>query len=167
MSTSNPISAGHRKSLLAKVHIAKKQMALEDESYRSLLRRITGYDSAGACNEVELNLVVTEFRRLGFVDKKIIRATSNKAYVRKIYAIWGDMRPYLRNQSAAALRRFVARQTKTEARPEGVTSPEFLSPEDGNLVIEGLKAWRGRLKAAQARAADQPDEALPPGADDE
>ena len=152
MSARGPDPA-RRNSLLAKVHIAKKQMALEDESYRALLRRITGYDSAAACSEVELDLIVTEFRRLGFVEKKTLRPASNKAYVRKIYAIWGDMKPYLRNPSQAALRRFVARQTKTDEHPDGVTSPEFLNAEDGNLVIEGLKAWHGRLRRERAAVA--------------
>jgi phage gp16-like protein len=136
-----------RKAQLAKVHIARKQLALEESSYRALLRRITGFDSAAACNEHGLELLLVEFKRLGFAETKAPFKKSTKAYVRMIYAIWRDLRPYLRDPSNAALRRFVQRQTKTPERPGGVTSPEFLNPEDGNLVIEGLKAWIGREKS--------------------
>jgi phage gp16-like protein len=133
-----------RRVRIAKIHVAKKAMAMHDDSYRALLRRITGYDSSSACSEVELDAVLQEFKRLGFADKRAMPPLSNKAYVRKIYAIWRDLKPYLRDGSGAALRSFVQRQTRTEARPEGVASPEFLNPEDGNLVVEGLKAWLSR-----------------------
>jgi hypothetical protein len=138
-----------RNPLLAKVHIAAKELALHEDSYRALLRRITGHDSAAACSEAELEAVVVEFRRLGWADKRRV-PRSHKAYVRMIYGVWNDLRPYLRDGSKAALRRFVQRQTRNEDRPDGVTDPEFLNPEDGNLVVEGLKAWlaRERHKAA-------------------
>ncbi|MFZ5427101.1 MAG: phage protein GemA/Gp16 family protein [Thermodesulfobacteriota bacterium] len=53
-------------SLLAKVHIAKKDMGLDDEAYRGLMERITGHRSAGDCAVHELVRAVAEFRRLGW-----------------------------------------------------------------------------------------------------
>ena len=58
--------------------------------------------------------------------------------MRKVYAIWGSMRELVDDPSVTALRAFVKRQT-------GVDQPEWLDGEQGNLVIEGLKAWRRRL----------------------
>lgn len=140
-----------RRARMAKVHIAKNFLAMHDDSYRSLLRRITGKDSSAACDEAELDAVITEFKRLGWNDKKTFYPASDKAYVRKIYAIWTDLRPYVASHGRAALRRFVQRQTRSAAKPEGVTAAEFLTPEEGNLVLEGLKAWlkRERDKAAE------------------
>jgi len=53
-------------NLLAKVHIAKKDLGLDDEAYRSLMERITGHRSAGDCAVHELVRAVAEFRRLGW-----------------------------------------------------------------------------------------------------
>lgn len=148
-----PVMTEGRRKRLAKVHLARKALALEEESYRALLHRITGYTSAAACGEAELDAVLQEFRRLGFADKKILAPMSDKLYVRMIYGIWRDLKPYVRDHSRGALRRFVQRQTKTAERPEGVGAPEFLNPEDGNLVIEGLKAWL-RRERDQAKACE-------------
>lgn len=147
-------SAKKHNPLLAKVHIAKKELAMHEDSYRALLRRITGKDSAGACNEAELDAVLVEFKRLGWASKKA-KPRSRKAYVRMIFGVWADLKPYLRDGSRQALRKFVQRQTVTADRPQGVTDPEFLNPEDGNKVVEGLKAWLQRERqAARARVQE-------------
>ncbi|MDA8049031.1 MAG: regulatory protein GemA [Rhodospirillales bacterium] len=125
-----------RQAMLAKVHIAAKRLALEEESYRALLKRVTGKESAGACDEGELERLIGEFRRLGFTDAP--RRRSEKPYVRMIHGLWGDLKPHLRNPTAEGLRAFVRRQT-------GVAAPEFLGPEQANKVIEGLKAWLERV----------------------
>ncbi len=141
-----------RTALLAKVHIAKKELAMHEDSYRALLQRITGKDSAAACAEAELQAVMDEFKRLGWADRRA-KPRSRKAHVRMIYGVWADLRPYLRDSSRLALRHFVQRQTATEERPDGIADPEFLTAQDGNKVIEALKAWlaRERQKARRVK----------------
>jgi hypothetical protein len=141
-----------RRGRIAKIHIAKKMLALEDDSYRALLVRVAGKDSSALCTDAQLDLVLAEFARLGFVAEPAkARPRSDKAYVRMIYAIWGDLKPYLKDSSQRALQTFVRRQAEVDA-------PEFLSPEDAYLVIEGLKAWleRERAKAPKARGGKTP-----------
>jgi len=53
-------------SLLAKVHIAKKDLGLDGETYRAVLTRVTGHDSSADCSVPELVRAVAEFRRLGW-----------------------------------------------------------------------------------------------------
>jgi len=140
-----------RRGQLAKVHIAKKQLGLEDGDYRAILLRVTGKNSSADCNFGQLEAVLAEFSRLGFVaEEKKLRPLSDKAYVRMIYGIWKDLKPYVRNHSHRALDAFVKRHA-------GVEAAEFLTPEDGNLVIEGLKAWlaREQAKANTARKDDK------------
>lgn len=136
-----------RRARLAKVHIAKKQLALEDDSYRALLHRITGQESSATCTDAQLDAVLGEFSRLGFTGEKPKTPRSDKAYVRMIYGIWRDLKPHVTDHSVRALQHFVQRQT-------GVDAPEFLNPEDANDVIEGMKAWlaREQAKAAARRA---------------
>ncbi len=127
-----------RNSRLAKVHIAKKQLGLEDAGYRELLRRVTGKHSSADCTEAELDLLLVEFKRLGFEPQGNATAPrAEKEYVRMIYALWSGLKPYLRDHSQVALRIFVKKMT-------GVDKPDWLGPEDANDVIEGLKAWLAR-----------------------
>lgn len=53
-------------SLLAKVHIAKKDLGLDEDTYRAVLTRVTGHDSSANCSVPELVRAVAEFRRLGW-----------------------------------------------------------------------------------------------------
>jgi len=132
--------------LLAKVHIAKKELGLDDETYRELVQRVTGHSSAGECNEPQLSRLVAELRRLGWSPKpKGAKPKSRSPRVRKIWALWGQMcRDGLvrvegdgRAAQRSALRAFVQRMT-------GVADPEWLAPPQASSVIEGLKAWQKR-----------------------
>ncbi len=133
-----------RRARIAKVHVAKKQLAMEDDSYRALLVRMTGKRSSAECSDAQLDAILGEFKRLGFTGEKPKTPRSDKAYVRMIYGIWKDLKPFLNDHSVRALQSFVKRQTDVDA-------PEFLSPEEANDVIEGLKAWLVRERGAAAR----------------
>lgn len=131
-----------RRRLLAKVHVAKKQLALDDETYRAILERVTGKRSAGALTDHELVRVLADFRLHGWEPS---RKLSDNPHVRKVWAIWSEMcaAGVPRTPTKAALRAFVARMT-------GVTDPEWLTSEQANTVIEALKAWQSR-HAQEAR----------------
>ncbi|MCP3048352.1 regulatory protein GemA [Xanthomonas euvesicatoria pv. allii] len=57
-----------RKNQLAKIHLAAKQKGLDEATYRALLVRVTGKDSAAKMTAEERALVIAEFVRLGFKD---------------------------------------------------------------------------------------------------
>lgn len=137
--------SSERRAMLAKVHVAKKQMALDDADYRAVLLRVTGYRSSADCSDAQLHALLAEFQRLGWKPEGGTRRTSDKPHVRKIYAIWSDMRGLLEHAGDDALRSFVRRQIRSAKNPDGIGSPEWLDPIDANKVIEGLKAWRARL----------------------
>jgi phage gp16-like protein len=131
-------------SMRRKVQVARKQMALQDEDYRAILQRITGHESSTRCDARQLDAVLREFRRLGW--KAGAKPPSHRAQIRMIHAVFADIRPMLGVPDPTALHRFVQRMTKTEAQPQGVDAPEFLTPEQAAKVLEGLKAWRTRLR---------------------
>jgi len=131
----------------AKLQIARKQLGLDDDTYRDKLELLTGHRSARECSIAEMDRALDGFRRDGFKATKGVRAPSAKAHVRKIYAVWKDIEPYLKApDKTAALRTFVSRQTKSRALPDGVSAPEFLNAEQANKVIEALKDWRRRVE---------------------
>ncbi len=127
------------RALLAKIHIARKDLALEEDCYRALLIRVTGFRSAADCTDGQLDAVLAEFKRFGWAPKTRHRPLSQKPHVRKIFALWGELRPTLRNGSTKALCAFVERQT-------GVADPEWLSPDEANAVVEALKKWLHRVR---------------------
>jgi phage gp16-like protein len=55
-----------RQSNLAKIHIAKKALGLDDETYRALLARVAGVTSAKDLNPRQVSAVLAEFQRLGW-----------------------------------------------------------------------------------------------------
>ncbi|MCW1842278.1 gp16 family protein [Prosthecomicrobium hirschii] len=124
---------------IAMIHIAKKQLGLVDENYRAILVRLTGKDSSRDCSTEDLDRVIAEFKRLGWRAAAKPNATSDRPYVRKIYALWNEAGRVgaVENASKEALRAFVVRQT-------GKSAPEFLTPSEASKVSEALKAMIAR-----------------------
>ena len=143
-----------RGKMIAKLHVAKKALALTEESYRDVLRRVTGRDSATAMTERQIEDALREFKRLGFKASPARGPMSKHAQIRMIHAVWADICKLGvdAEDHAAALRAFVARQTRTKVNPEGVSAAEFLDSVQANKVLEGLKAWRTRLRMAAKRS---------------
>jgi hypothetical protein len=139
-----------RNQLVAAVHVAKKQLALDDETYRAIIERVTGERSSAHLTVAQLGSVLDEFRRLGW--KPAHANYSHKPHVRKVWALWSDLvRRGLVKGGRVALRKFVFRMTK-------VNDPQWLTLEQAAKVTEGLKAWGMRLQserdAAEATAPE-------------
>lgn len=63
---------------VAMLHVAKKQIGLDDETYRSILKKVGGAESAADLSRYGYDDVLAEFKRLGF------RATSpNRSFGRR------------------------------------------------------------------------------------
>lgn len=124
-------------SALAAIHVAKKQLGLDDATYRSLLMRVTGKSSAGQMNEQERRNVVQELRRQGF---RPVQRGLEGPFVAKLQALW--IAAYnlgiVRDRRDAALIAFVKRQS-------GIDHVRFLqNADDARRVIEALKSWMAR-----------------------
>ena len=79
----------HRRSMLGKIHIAKKQLAMDDDDYRQLLFEETGLASASKCSEAQLTRVIDRLKGLGF--KPLPKAGAKAAQhpmARKARALW-------------------------------------------------------------------------------
>lgn len=55
-----------RKGLIAKIHVAKQQLAMNDDVYRQFLIEITGQSSCKQMDLFQLQRVVAKMERLGF-----------------------------------------------------------------------------------------------------
>ena len=59
-----------RRARLARIHLAKKTLALDEDTYRDLLARVTGQRSAADMTAQQHAEVLAEFARLGFRDER-------------------------------------------------------------------------------------------------
>lgn len=57
-----------RQKMLAKIHIAKEQLGLDDDVYRDLLAHTTGLRSCSKMNKTQLENVLLVLKRKGFRD---------------------------------------------------------------------------------------------------
>lgn len=132
-----------RNKLIAAVHAAKSKKGIADDDYRQLLRTEFKVESSKDLNVAQLGALLTRIN-----GGQRFRAASKKPYVRKIFAIWGEMCrqgiPESRNRSA--LIAFVKRMTDCD-------DPEWLDPQQANVVIEALKEWQERGLRKQKEAA--------------
>ena len=130
---------------LAAMHAGKKQLGLDDDTWRVMLMRVTGKSSARDMTETERNRVVEELRAKGFKPgflpaSKGGRTRLEGKFVPKLHALWiaGWNLGVVRDRDDKAMIAFVQRQT-------GLDHVRFLhDPADAARAIEGLKGWLGR-----------------------
>lgn len=67
----NKSSADLRRAELAKIHIGKKSLGLDDESYRGMLFKITNKKSAGDLDAHERVLVLEYLKESGFKPRHV------------------------------------------------------------------------------------------------
>lgn len=128
-------------STLAAIHVAKKQLGLDEDTYRATLVSITGKESTRAMSEAERQRVVEEFRRRGFT--KAVKGPRTKLegrFAKKLQALWiaGWNLGVVTDRDDAALIAFVRRQT-------GIDHVRFVQDAaDADKAIEALKGWLSR-----------------------
>jgi len=85
-----------RRSLIAKIKIAQKQLNIEDWEYRQMLERLTGLSSCAQMQNFQLVCVLNELKRKGFkptVSKKHVSPNHSKskdAMIGKVAALLAD-----------------------------------------------------------------------------
>jgi phage gp16-like protein len=82
-------------STLAKIHIAKKQLELDDDAYRAMLRGVAGVDSARDLTPQAASKLFKHMERCGFVPRVAVRRRPRVAPTRenqlcKIEALLAD-----------------------------------------------------------------------------
>lgn len=126
---------------LAMMHVAKRHLGLDDDTYRAVLLRVTGKNSSKDMTGRERQAVLEEFRRQGFKPASKPRERAGKSlsgpYAKKAQALWIALwnLAAIEDKRDAALLAFVCRQT-------GIQRTEWiLDAKHGRAVIEALKSW--------------------------
>jgi phage gp16-like protein len=141
-------AGGRRNPMLAKVHLAAKELGLDEDARRDVLERVTGRRSAKDCTDLQLDAVLTEFRRLGWKPQPrkgpaparmgtapILPRAADSPMARKARALWLSLYALgaVRTPSETALEAFAARQLKCERM-------QWADQGQSYKLIEALKA---------------------------
>ncbi|MDP3329401.1 regulatory protein GemA [Parvibaculum sp.] len=133
-----------RKKLYAKLHIAKKQLGLDDDAWRDLLERVTGDRSLKVLDDTQLKGLVEECRRLGFKPAKQSKPLAGGREIRKARALWLSLwhLGVIPDPSEEALAGFARRVTG--GKELGLAALQWVRGDDAFALIEALKERAAR-----------------------
>ncbi|SMH42241.1 gp16 family protein [Mesorhizobium australicum] len=146
----------------AAIHVAKKQLGLDEDTYRDLLGRVTGKRSAKDMSHAERQAVLDEMRRHGFkAGSNGSRKRLEGRFAKKLQALWiaGWNLGVVRDRDDAALIAFVRRQTH-------IDHVRFLvDAAEARKAVEAIKAWLAREAGVDwGEGTDKPAWLREPGA---
>ena len=138
--------AGSNTRMIRLIQVGIRKLGLAGEQYRAIYEGRTGKRSLKAMTQKEMFLVLDAFRELGFNKDEAAGDASLCASprARKIRFLWLDLKGMgeLRDSSEKALLAYVKRLT-------GVSRMEWLTAVQMSYVIETLKSWGERVRAAR------------------
>lgn len=117
------------------IHVARRELGLEEDDYRALLERVTGERSLRAMTPAQLFLVVDTLRASGAPARRL-----TGPYAGKLQALWISAwnLGLVRDRRDSAMLAFVRRQT-------GIEHTRFLrDAQDARKAVEALKSWIAR-----------------------
>lgn len=127
-----------RLRLIRLVHVAKRELQMDDDTYRGILSAKFNKDSAADLSILELESLIKHLKSCGFKvnRKKGGRTLATDAQSSKIRALWLALHKaeIVRDSSEQALAAFVKRTAKVDAL-------QWLSSCQAILIIENLKKW--------------------------
>lgn len=140
---------------LALVHVAKRDLQLDDDSYRAILTSAAGVASAAHLSEEGFQAVMSRLKQLGFAGRPVVASPdlgqrigmatpAQLAYIRGMFRAWSG------RDDEAALIKWVS--TKYH-----VSALRFLDSGRASKAIEGLKKMLER-KAHTNVSADSTNE---------
>lgn len=150
-----------RRVLIAKIHVAKKEMNLLDDDYRQMLLDVTGRVSSADCTLTELRAMVEAMKKKGFAPKKAGKPAADHPFAAKARALWISLYHLgaIDNPSEAALEAFACRQLKC-------VKMQWANQAQAYKLIEALKAiaqrngWDQKIISAQGMKPVAADVAL-------
>jgi phage gp16-like protein len=149
-----------RQRLIRLIHVAKRELGLDDEIYRALLTGCVKKDSTSAMSVPELEHVLERMKRSGFkvrvksarppAQSRPGRPLAQYPEARKIRALWLFLHQLgaVKNPSEEALAAYVKRIAKVDAL-------QWTNGNQTEALIETLKKWAMRYLPGQVREMAQ------------
>jgi len=128
----------YRRAELGKIHMAKKALGLDDDTYRDVLWAVCRVRSSADLDSQGRFKLIAHFKHLGWKSSRGKRPKLDPQS-RKVWSLWYQLKDagLLASASAKALRTEVKKLT-------GCDDLRFCDIEQKNLIIECLKKWLAR-----------------------
>lgn len=130
------------------IHVAKRELQLDDDTYRSMLWSIARVKSSKDLDFTGRKKVLDHLKARGFkVKSSPANKNAHDAEYRKVRVLWTKLHAAgaVEHDSDDAVRAYVKRMTK-------VDDFKFLNSSQSRTVIEGLKKWIQRVERDVLRA---------------
>ncbi|PMY40127.1 regulatory protein GemA [Pseudomonas chlororaphis] len=135
------------------IHVARRELRMDDDTYRLMLAGMTGLDGATSTADLSVpNLlrVLEQLKQKGFKPRPNNagkRPQANDEQSKKIRSLWLALHDLgeVRDPSEAALASFVKSMTK-------VSALQWLSVAQASRVIENLKQWQLRVEGKKSQS---------------
>lgn len=144
------MKTNNRNSELAQIHIAKKDLGLDDDTYRSVLWTCARVHSSKDLDFSGRIAVLNHLKARGWKPKPPVKAKqkaklSNDPQHKMIRGLWLELHDLgvVIDPSEQAISRFIKNQTHSK-----IERIEWLSTAQASQMIERLKSW---LKRAQTK----------------
>lgn len=134
-----------RTQLIKIIHVAKRELCMDEDTYRQLLNTYAGIESTREMNLGQLNQILDAMKKIGFKvraqKKEKLTATDDQS--KKIRSLWLEMADegFIRDCSERAINVYVHRIT-------GISRLDWLNTRAASRVIETLKQWQARERKA-------------------
>ena len=151
--------APNRQRLIRLIHVAKRDLSMDDDTYRAILQRIGKKASSADLTIPELEKVLEHLKRSGFKVRSKSKAAPKPAQAKpsrplaqdleskKIRALWLFLHELgaVKNPSEEALATYVKRIA-------GVDALQWISGEQAERLIETMKKWAMRFLPQAVKA---------------
>ncbi|UZE21815.1 regulatory protein GemA [Pseudomonas sp. B21-056] len=139
----------NRLPLIKLIHVARRELRMDDDTYRLMLASMKGLDGATSTADLSVpNLlrVLEQLKRRGFTvrpSKTKQRPMAADGQSKKMRSLWLALHGLgaVRDSSEEALAKFVLNMT-------GVAALQWLNGAQASRVIESLKQWQQRIEPA-------------------
>ncbi|MGF6098863.1 gp16 family protein [Pseudomonas sp. 18175] len=143
----NAPSSSDRLRYIKLIHVARRELRMDDDTYRLMLAGMQGLNGATSTADLSLpNLirVLEQLKLRGFKvrpTKVQTRPLADDEQSKKIRSLWLSLHDLgaVRDSSEEALAKFVLSRTK-------VSALQWITPAQASWVIEQLKQWIKRVE---------------------
>lgn len=152
--------AADRQRLIRIIHVARRELAMDDDTYRAILQRIGNASSSADLDASKLQLVLDHLKACGFKvrpnKKRVSRPLASSPSDKKIRAMWlfAHQLGIVRDPSERALAAYVKRLS-------GVDALQWTDDDQVLKLIESLKKWIMRYLPGQVNTLAPKVLALP------
>lgn len=136
-----------RQRQIAQIHIAKKDLGMDDDTYRAMLMGVVGVDSSSKLDYAGMTKVLKHLRSSGF--QAVNKGRNEWSFVFKLTL---DRQRYAKKIYRLAQKLGTAEQPKSKAYIEGIaaqmagaTKPlEFCDEDDLHKIVQALEVYLNR-----------------------